>query len=68
MATPTDRAETALTCPTCGHRSEDPLELRTHELEMHGGEGPGSGMPDQDDQPRPSAGGSVVPSGARLDG
>ena len=60
MGIPEDRAEAALTCPTCGKRLDDPLELRTHELEAHGGEGPGTAV-EQEDGPRPSVAGGSTP-------
>ena len=59
---PEDRADTTLTCPTCGERFDDPLEVRNHELEVHGGEGPGSAIGGDEDRPRPDpAGGSTAP-------
>ena len=59
MGMPGDRAAGDTICPTCGQQFDDPLEARKHELEMHGGEGPGSQMGsgqedlanEQEDQP-----------------
>ena len=74
MATPKNRAAGDLVCPTCGQQFEDPLEARRHELEMHGGEGPGSqvgsGQEDlageQEEQPGPNvAGGSTTAADTR---
>ena len=57
-----DRAETTQTCPTCGERFGDPLELRTHELETHGGEGPGSALEgDETESGRSKGGGATAP-------
>lgn len=69
MSVPEDRAAGDMTCPTCGQQFDDPLEARRHELEMHGGEGPGSQMGsgqeglarDQDEQARPSVAGGSTP-------
>jgi uncharacterized Zn finger protein (UPF0148 family) len=62
MGMPEDRAAGDVVCPTCGQQFDDPLEARNHELEMHGGEGPGSQMgsgqedlaDEQETQPGPS--------------
>lgn len=69
MSVPEDRAAGDMVCPTCGQQFEDPLETRRHELEMHGGEGPGSQMGsgqedlahEQEDQPGPSVAGGSTP-------
>ena len=43
--TPSGPEESAVTCPTCGAAFDAPLRLREHELETHGGEGPGTEVP-----------------------
>ena len=60
MGLPEDRGDTAQTCSTCGQRFEDPLELRTHELELHGGEGPGSALGGEETESGRSKGGGTT--------
>jgi hypothetical protein len=69
MTMPEDRAETAFMCSICGDRLDDTLAVRTHELEVHGGEGPGNevgsapGEPpgDQQQASRPTVTGGSAP-------
>lgn len=62
MPEPNDREETAFTCSICGASLDDQLAVRTHELEAHGGEGPGTHVPDEaTDEPTPSVTGGSAP-------
>ena len=58
--TPGDRVDTI--CSICGQPFDEPLAARTHELEVHGGEGPGTEVAGDDDGPAPSVTGGSAPA------